>query len=547
MGFLGSLVGGYAETMLKKQDAEREQENLNKRERVQILQHALDSGKLTPEAQKAAWEQLEEITGGGKGKGGKGGKGKFSITDIMGRLTGHIAKQSMGSIEGVPETQQAPAQGGSKKSMGSPPTPPTRSATPATSPQEGAGASMGQPPQPPQRSQSPFKTQEQLNQEAVDAQTKVLEAERTLKKKWRAEDAVEATEAMNKAKTPEEKAIVEAEYGIKMPPQHFQYATVKMPDGSLRPAGYDPQTNQYLEPGTNLVLEGAIKYTKPATGEEKKEGLINSYMAATGKNREEAEKWFAKQDVRIEEAKGAPTTSTSTSVESTPGGPAITKETVTTRGPAGSVKPNIVQADRSTEAPTGSGPKVDTGIMPDGSVKGAATIKQGSILSLPWALPKEARVAIRKATDQYESAKTRYELMRDTEAKIKKDPKYAGQGDVVLLFNHVALARGDNSSIRPTQTMIDEAKKNRTLPEGIQVTYTHNFVSGASLSPAQRRYMVETAAASTRAQQGKLLDEQVRYGIMVKVRSKAPDTYGKDGYVTKAELKAHPNLYVEIP
>jgi hypothetical protein len=360
-----------------------------------------------------------------------------------------------------------------------------------------------------------------------------------LDKKWRAEDAVAATEAMNKAKTPEEKAIVEAEYGIKMPLPHFQAKPVIMPNGQILPAGYDPQTNQYVEPGTNLVLEGAREYKKPTTTEEKKEGLLNSYMNATGKSREEAEKWLAAQDVRIEEAKGAPQTSTSTTVESTPGGPAITKQTSTTRGPK--VSPTTTTTPKSTAAPTSSGPVVDSGVSPDGKVNGAARITKPS--QLDWAVPKEGRVAIRKATDDYESDKARYSLMKETEDKIKKDPKYAGQGDMVILFNHVAILRGVKTNLRPTQTMIEEAKKARTLPEGIQVAYTHGFVSGATLSPTQRHYMVETAAAALRAHQKVLLDEQVRYGVKVHVQDKK----GTPGYVDKSELKLHPDLYTEIP
>jgi hypothetical protein len=521
---LSGLVGGYSTVMLDTEKRKSDQEHADKRARAQVLEAAIASGRLTPEAQDAAMSQIDELLGGGKkGKGGKGGG--FSFKDIAGRLTGRTGGQPQESLESATAKRQgasAAPQNGAPKGSG-----------------EAPEVSLGQPPQAPKRN-SVFKTQDQLNQEAADAQTKAAEAKRALDKKWRAEDAVAATEAMNKAKTPEEKAIVEAEYGIKMPLPHFQAATVQMPDGSVRPAGYDPQTNQYLEPGTNLVLEGATKYIKPTTVAEKRERLINAYMNATDASRADAEKWADKQSIRQEEAKGAPVETHSQTLEpGSDGKPVIKSETNTVRSPK--VPPTTTPTPKSTAAPTSSGPVVDSGVSSDGKVNGAARITKPS--QLDWAVPKEGRVAIRKATDDYESDKARYSLMKETEDKIKKDPKYAGQGDMVILFNHVAILRGVKTNLRPTQTMIEEAKKARTLPEGIQVAYTHGFVSGATLSPIQRHYMVETAAAALRAHQKVLLDEQVRYGVKVHVQDKK----GTPGYVDKSELKLHPDLYTEIP
>src|SRR6266446_4688538 len=92
--FLSNLVGGYSQAILAKEDRDYQKQREDKAARISVLKEAIASGRLTPEAQDAAFSQLEELTSGkGKKKGGMG------IKDILGRLTGRIPKQEHESLE----------------------------------------------------------------------------------------------------------------------------------------------------------------------------------------------------------------------------------------------------------------------------------------------------------------------------------------------------------------------------------------------------------------------------------------------------------------
>ena len=103
-GFVSGLIGAYSGALLQKERAAKDTELTEKNTRIQYLNVALSSGKLTPEAQAAALDELDEITGAKSGKGG----GKSPARTIMERLIGHVSSQQ----QPTPFTQRVPGEGG---------------------------------------------------------------------------------------------------------------------------------------------------------------------------------------------------------------------------------------------------------------------------------------------------------------------------------------------------------------------------------------------------------------------------------------------------
>lgn len=103
---ISGLIEGYTGQMLKKRDMEHQQEQEDRRNRIDYLRVAISSGQLKPDAMNAAVDELGEITG--EGSGGK--KGKSSGTDILKRLLGKVTPQQ----QPVPFEQRVAGEGGSR-------------------------------------------------------------------------------------------------------------------------------------------------------------------------------------------------------------------------------------------------------------------------------------------------------------------------------------------------------------------------------------------------------------------------------------------------
>lgn len=112
--FISGLIGGYSSHMLEKSKAEFAAEQQDKQNRITVLREALSSGRLTPDAQEAALDQLDEITGAKKGKGAKENPGR----QMLSRLVGHASKQQQETLGQTMEKRQGAAgvqrQGGSE-------------------------------------------------------------------------------------------------------------------------------------------------------------------------------------------------------------------------------------------------------------------------------------------------------------------------------------------------------------------------------------------------------------------------------------------------
>lgn len=102
MSFLGGLISGYAGLTLEKERREHEEELSDRNNRISVVSAALNSGRLTPEAQEAALDELDELTG----LGGKKGQ-KSPIRTVIGRLIGRPGQQQ----QVTPYTQRVPGEG----------------------------------------------------------------------------------------------------------------------------------------------------------------------------------------------------------------------------------------------------------------------------------------------------------------------------------------------------------------------------------------------------------------------------------------------------
>lgn len=506
--FISSLVGGYANTLIQKHKQERDREDKAKEAELGLIQTAINSGQLPPEQMKAAFERSEEII---NEYTGKKSKGEFSLANLIGRFPDtNQPKQSATPAASPPSV--APASKPSV-SLGAPPARPTASASMG-------GVNLGTPPargtfSPNFQSQADIISQNDLaaarakNQAADEAQKAQIKS---------------ASQAYMQAFPKASQAdlfnnVIAPMYGIKPTTK----VDVKQIADANSPTGwswgfYDTTTGQQIRsPQTGAP---APTSTKPTADEQRKQDMISDYMELTGKSQQEATKWYDTQVVKQMNQKGEPTTTTTTVVENTPQGPSVSRQTTVTRGKGGA------QA-------LGVGGDV---LTPNGTPKHEP---------LPWAVPKEGETAIRKAQDSYEDANSRYTVMKDTLAKIQADPMMASQGDILILSNHIGMTWSAQKGGRIPITIWNEARTARPMLQGVNVKIQGGFVTGAILTPQQRTQMVDLADEQRRVAQNRLLDEQVRYGVMVKVSPlKGPDA-GKVGYVLKKDFD--PSAYKQVP
>ncbi len=74
-GLISGLVGGIGDGVLQHEERQYQERQENKKARLQVLQHAFDSGKLDEKGEDAAFQELLQLTmGGAEGKGKGGGK-----------------------------------------------------------------------------------------------------------------------------------------------------------------------------------------------------------------------------------------------------------------------------------------------------------------------------------------------------------------------------------------------------------------------------------------------------------------------------------------
>lgn len=507
--FLSSLVGGYANTMLQRHKEERDREDKEREAELGLIQAAMNSGQLPPDQMQAAFKRADEIIHEYTGKG-KGKKGGFSLGNLIGRFS-DVGGEGQGGAAATGATAAPP----SKVSLG---TPPARSGTSSQT-----GVNLGAPPQrgsepfsPTFRSQADVISENELAQ--VRAQTKAMDERQKAEIKSATDAYMQAFPQASKADVFNN--VIAPMYGIKPPLK----TETKQVEDKNSPTGWswrtsDMNTGQQI--GQNVLGAPPPTSEKQTSADQKKEDIIAGYMKQ-GMSRQQAEEKYQKESAKQFSQKGEPTTSTSTVVESVEGGPAITRQTSTTRSKGGA------QA-------LGVGHSV---LGPDGTPKHEP---------LQFAPPKEGRAAIRKDQDAYEDAKARYTVMKDTMEKIRKDPNAAGQGDILILSNHIGMTWSAQKGGRIPITIWKEAQSARPFLQGIQVKIQGNAVTGAVLSPEQRQYMVDLADEQTRVAQAKLLDEQVRYGIMVKVQPTKGPNAGKTGYIPKEKFDADPTAYKKIP
>lgn len=165
-GFVAGLMGGYAGEMLKAKRTAIDEQHRKEDNEIAVLQEALKSGNLTPEAQQATFDRMEEIIGGkGKKKGG------FNFGALIGKFgeqdkgpTGMDAvkaKIGAGAPSAAPAAAPAAQQGegkvGGTFSMGEPPAP-----TGAVAASGDQGIQMGAPPVPPSIWMTPAEKQQKI-------------------------------------------------------------------------------------------------------------------------------------------------------------------------------------------------------------------------------------------------------------------------------------------------------------------------------------------------------------------------------------------------
>ncbi len=143
-GFISGLLGGYANTMLAKKRQDISEQHRQEDNEVSVLQEAIKSGNLTPEATQAAFDRMSEIV---HGKAGKKKGPDFGA--LIGRFGGGKQQQGPTGMDAVKAKVAAGAP--APASAGAPP--PSGFVPDATSPEQtegkgGAAFSMGEPPAP---------------------------------------------------------------------------------------------------------------------------------------------------------------------------------------------------------------------------------------------------------------------------------------------------------------------------------------------------------------------------------------------------------------
>jgi len=144
--FMASLVGGYAQTLIKKHKEDRDREERMARDEISALGLVLNNPAASADQMKAAGHRIEEITSEYGGKGGK--KGGFSIANLIGRFSDTQQPKQQSQPGSTPAATPSAAP---SVSLGAPPARP--GVTGATQPAQGSptaqaspSVSLGQPP-----------------------------------------------------------------------------------------------------------------------------------------------------------------------------------------------------------------------------------------------------------------------------------------------------------------------------------------------------------------------------------------------------------------
>lgn len=534
-GFLQGLIGGYADRLKTKRDEDYALQEKDRDNRISYVKAAIASGQLTSEAMDAAVDELDQLTSVGNRK--KGVKNIGGGGDILRRLLGQFTVQSnepqkfedrvrgssTGTGAGEPDTSV----------MGEPPqrratTSPTEAQSdiaaqepeaepPAAVPQAGGQtATLGEPPA--RKAGHVFKTAEDIRAEKVGDAEALARAKDKIERDIRARDLTEALDRINKAQTPEEKQIIAGLYGVTLKTPNLQHIAVELPNGDIRAAAFDPQSGSYLNPDTGEPFLGARPYSKPATAEQKKEDLIRAYMNTNPNvTREQAQKWADQQMVTQEANKSTPPARIT--ITPTEGGGAAVSAITGQEGPAQATAQRILQG-----------------------IGGDAAAKQPPP-PLNMQIPTEGRAAVRTSETLFQDAKLRYNLMTTNLKRSEEDPNYGGQGDILLLFNHIGMTLSAQRGARITEAEIRRAISARDIPEGLLAMWEARTDRGKFLSPEQRREMVTLADEMLRETQKRMLDEEYRYGVVTKVQ----DANGRVGYWRTDDLRNMPNTYKRLP
>lgn len=524
-GFAAGLIGSYAKTLIDKHKAERDREDRSKEAELGLIQTAMNSGQLPPDQMKAAFERSEEII---NEYTGKKSKGQFSLKNLIGQFPDTQQPKQQAQPGGTPTP--APASKPSV-SLGQPPARAGAQASTATAQPSAGGVNLGAPPS--RGTFNPtFRSPADVAYDIAKKQTKAkLDAEDDEKKKQFGA-AMQEYMKDNPGATPAQALQYAGPIiGLKNP-THAHPISYKGANGDKMPGWQDENGQVYGQNGD--AIPNAVLWTapnKPTASDQKKEDIIAGYMKQ-GMTREQATARYEKESATQFTQKGQPTTTTTTTTAPSVAydpvtgkavtGPAITRETSTTRSKGGAHALGVGQ----------------------GVLTANGTPKREP---LPYALPKEAATAIRKAQDSYEDANSRYTVMKDTLAKIKNDPNMAAQGDILILSNHIGMTWSAQKGGRIPITIWNEARTARPWLQGIDVKIQGGFVTGAILTPQQRAQMIDLADEQRRVAQNRVLNEQVRYGLMVKVTPLKGPSAGTVGYVTKQYLAQHSADYKQIP
>ena len=524
-GFAAGLIGSYAKTLIDKHKAERDREDKAKEAELGLIQTAMNSGQLPPDQMKAAFERSEEII---NEYTGKKSKGQFSLKNLIGQFPDTQQPKQQAQTGGTPTP--APASKPSV-SLGQPPARAGAQASTATAQPSAGGVNLGAPPSrgtfnPTFQSKADIISQDDLA--AARAKNRAADEETKAQIKSASQAYMQAFPKASQADLFNN--VIAPMYGIKPPlkTETKQVQDKNSPTGwSWRTA--DMSTGQQI--GQNVPGAPPPASEKATSADQKKEDIIAGYMKH-GMTREQATARYEKESATQFTQKGQPTTTTTTTTAPSVAydpvtgkavtGPAITRETSTTRSKGGAQALGVGQSVLTANGT----PKREP---------------------LPYALPKEAATAIRKAQDSYEDANSRYTVMKDTLAKIKNDPNMAAQGDILILSNHIGMTWSAQKGGRIPITIWNEARTARPWLQGIDVKIQGGFVTGAILTPQQRAQMIDLADEQRRVAQNRVLNEQVRYGLMVKVTPLKGPSAGTVGYVTKQYLAEHSSDYKQIP
>lgn len=471
--FLSGLVGGYSDAMIKKHQQERNREDQQAQAEIGVLKTAIETGRLTPESQEAAFDRMEEIVSDYGGK-----KSGFSIKNLVGKFQ-DVGGSNGGGKKGQSTQGQssgAAVGGGKQQTTGSGPSPVSSGG------RAGAGAGAGA--APPTRGASStglkFKSQADMDEEKIQAKIKELHE---MAQSYSQDIFGKPLEALSPT---EKQTVMRWAYGSLDSKAHP--ITLKGDKGQPVPA---LQLDDGSVIGANgMQVDEPEEWKAPKTMESRVNILPDGGLQPVYVDRVSHKVYDANTNEEISKpnlavpASYLSTDSSSTSVEpsavadpTAPGGvrigPAISRQTTTThsKGGLGGVPARPSSPAKASDAPparaaaTGTkAPASDTKASSNGTKAPASGTDAApkKTAALPWGQPKNLATQFSQSATEFRQSSTQAskELADAKKALAALTKEKRAEGIIKKAENMATGQSGPN--ITAAQAVVDAAQKKAT-------------------------------------------------------------------------------------